>query len=272
MIVTMINDCAYVGFELYQALKELGISVRYLPRTRSIISKTLGALANSIKADGIIHVHYALQDAFFVSLLKDLHVLHVHGSDVRWALKGRWGRFIKHNLMAAKAVILATPDLEEYVSPFRKDALYLPTPIDTARFRPQNLDRTGPSKALYFKLWYEVFPNELVSALEAEGINLEIIENRPYDYSEMPKILSQYDIFIDRFSIPSFSKTCLEAMSEGLATIDYRHQDALSKRVRQLANLESRRQEGEMNRRYVEENHDRMLVAKKLLEIYSRVS
>ena len=84
----------------------------------------------------------------------------------------------------------------------------------------------------------------------------------------MPDLFRQYDIYIDRFTIPSFSKTCLEAQSMGLATIDYRHS---ADHVEDLLDFEFRQQCGLNDAAYVRINHDRNKVALELLDIYRKL-
>lgn len=47
----------------------------------------------------------------------------------------------RHNLSKARVVLYATPDLKPYLEPYRDDAIYLPTPIDTSMFRPLGMKR-----------------------------------------------------------------------------------------------------------------------------------
>ncbi|HXZ97838.1 MAG TPA: hypothetical protein VED24_00565, partial [Candidatus Acidoferrum sp.] len=89
--VTILNDCAYVGYEIAEELRIRGYEVLYLPRKRDLYSKTLGVLVNVLRSKGILHVNYALQDAYLAGKLKGSFLLHAHGSDLRWSIAGRWG-------------------------------------------------------------------------------------------------------------------------------------------------------------------------------------
>ena len=92
--VTILNDAAWVGYELANGLREVNMDVKYLPRNYagpnvntnalySVYGKIINPFVNAIKAKGIIHVNYALQDAFFVRLIKkEINVLHCHGTDL----------------------------------------------------------------------------------------------------------------------------------------------------------------------------------------------
>ena len=75
--VSIVNDAAWVGYELSLVLKAYGIKVCYLPRKRSITGKTVGVFLNALRSTGIKHVNYALQDAFAFRVFgKTIHLLH----------------------------------------------------------------------------------------------------------------------------------------------------------------------------------------------------
>jgi hypothetical protein len=248
-------------------LMQYEFDIQFLRRTRGLWSKTFGILWKIAKSSGAIyHVNYALQDAYLVSKLKRLDVLHCHGSDIRWTLHSKkWGWVVRHNLESAKVVLYSTPDLNEKVKELRPDAIYLPTPVRTHLFSPK-LEYNNPLKAVYFKLWYESLPLGLDLYLKSNNITLDILEkNVPHE--EMPETLKKYDVLVDRFSIPSFSKTCLEAMSCGLTTIDYRHHADKFLRIDELS-LEKVKEEGRKNREFVEANHAAETVAKQLAGIW----
>ena len=264
----MINDCAHVGEDLSSYINNRGLAkVDLIKRGRNIVDKTLGVLFKvaMLPDYDIYHVHYALQDAYIVSKLKRLDVLHCHGSDIRWTIDGKWGFIVKHNLRKAKVVLYATPDMEQKIMKYREDAVYLPTPVRTDTFTLKQ-QYNNPLRAVYFKLSYEKPPTNLFSMLKEKGISVDVLE-RKFPYEEMPDLLKRYDIFIDRFTIPSFSKTCLEAMSCGLATIDYRHKEDLAGRVKELT-ASFVREEGLKNREYVIRNHDVEKVAEQLVGIW----
>jgi len=100
------------------------------------------------------------------------------------------------------------------------------------------------------------------------------VSERRIPYEEMPYFLKLYDIFIDRHKIPSFSKTCLEAMSCGLATIDFRHMSEkeeglvdnndLKTVCKELLDKETVRRIGHQNRIYVEKFHNVEMVSEML--------
>jgi len=268
--VTILNDCAYVGYELSQELKSRGYRVLYLPRGRGLYSKTVGVLMNVLRSRGILHVNYALQDAYLVGRLKGSFLLHAHGSDLRWSIAGRWGWMVRSSLKAASKVIVATPDLLETAREYRADAEYLPNPVDTERFALRPHEKASPKTALYFPKWYEILPEELVKELRKAGFVLSTPTGL-VKYEDMPQCLTAHDVFIDRFTIPALSKTCLEAMSCGIPTIDYRHRAGFAERVNSLAADEVYDTESRLARDYVLENHDRRKVVNRLVRIYAEM-
>jgi len=260
--IVVVNDCAHVMEDLIPYLTN-DFNIEFIQRTKGLWSKTFGILWQILKSTGdIYHVSYALQDAYLVDKFKHLDILHVHGSDVRRTIHNKkWGWVVRSNLKHAKIVLYATPDLEEAVKKYRSDAIYLPTPVKTDVFTPKTNYSRKP-KAVYFKLPYENLPTDVSS-----NIPITVLErNIPYNF--MPDTLKTYDIFIDRFTIPSFSKTCLEAMSCGLATIDYRHVDSFTERIEELKDVSVVKRIGEENRRFVRETHDVRKVVRKLKSVY----
>ena len=256
----VVNDCAHVMEDLIPYLTN-DFNIKFIQRTRGLWSKTFGILCQTLKSTGdIYHVSFALQDAFLVDKLKHLDILHVHGSDVRWTIHNKkWGWIVRSNLKHAKTILYATPDLEETIKKYRSDAIYLPTPVKTNTFTPKTNYSRKP-KVVHFKLPYE---NPSMSS----SIPITVLE-RNVPYSFMPDTLKTFDIFIDQLTIPSFSKTCLEAMSCGLATIDYRHVDSFAERVEELKDVSVIKRIGEENRRFVRETHDVRKVVGKLKSVY----
>ena len=268
MKVVVVNDCAHVLEDLIPHLSKR-FDIKFIRRSRGWFSKTLGVFWKILRAKGsLFHVNYALQDAYLVDKLKHhLDILHVHGSDVRWTIHSKkYGWIVKSNLKHARKVLYATPDLEQTVKRLRPDAIYLPTPVKTDVFKMKSYYNEHP-KAVYFKLHYEKLPEKLIELLNEHNISLTVKErNVPYDL--MPSVLSRFDIYIDRFTIPSFSKTCLEAMSCGLATIDYRHKTQLSERVALLSDISNIKKIGEQNRKFVMDKHEVRKVAEMLAKVW----
>jgi hypothetical protein len=268
MKLVIVNDCAHVMQDLIPLLSDT-YEISFLKRTRGLWSKTFGIALKILRQDGdIFHVNYALQDAYLVDKLKHhLDILHVHGSDIRWSyLSKKYHWMIKSNLMHAKIVLYSTPDLERRTKELRPDAIYLPNPVKTEIFIAKQ-KYNNPPRALYFKLSYEEFPDNLANILSQRKIQLDVLD-RKIPYENMPQTLSAYDIFIDRMTIRSFSKTCLEAMSCGLATIDYRHQQYFESRSDDLSDVTAVKNEGRKNRENVVQLHSAPKIADILKKIY----
>jgi glycosyltransferase involved in cell wall biosynthesis len=266
--IVVVNDCAHVFEDLIPLLTDQ-FDVEFIQRTRGFWSKTFGIFWKILTAEGnLFHVNYALQDAYITDKFRHhLDILHVHGSDVRSTINTRaYGWIVKSNLRNAKKVVYSTPDLENNLKTIRDDAIYLPNPVRIDKFQMKT-DYNEAPKALYFKLNYEELPSYLANLLASNGIHLTVMQKN-IPYSKMADTLRSFDIFIDRFSISSFSKTCLEAMSCGLATIDYRHRDDFYDKVVSLKDPSNVRKEGEVNRKYILENHDAKKVADKLATIW----
>jgi len=164
--------------------------------------------------------------------------------------------------------VYATPDLKQLLEEFRSDAVYLPTPVKTDVFTPKTNYSDKP-KAVYFKVHYEKLSKKLRELLLEHNISLTVKE-RNVPYASMPSVLSNFDIYVDQSTIPSLSKTCLEAMSCGLATIDYRHIQ-LSERVAFLSDVLNIKKIGDENRKFVIENHEVKKVAGKLTDVWNEV-
>ncbi|MGI0081337.1 MAG: hypothetical protein ACRECH_17155, partial [Nitrososphaerales archaeon] len=141
-----------------------------------------------------------------------------------------------------------------------------PNPIKTDVFKPKTNYNDHP-RAVHFNLSYEELPKGLEEILNNHGVALTVLE-RNVPYAAMPQKLVSYDIFIDQTSIKAFSKTCLEAMSSALATIDHRHRDDFESRVKELADASNVRRIGLEGRNYVVQTHEAAKVAKTLENIY----
>ena len=151
----------------------------------------------------ILHVHSLDNLLIFRPLLRKMRVVvHFHGSELRQ------GRVKIFKRIKSSLVLVSTPDLLDYI----KDAEWLPNPVDLQLFKP--LGKPRRHKAIYFKLSYED-PNE---AIKRSPIPVDIVE-RCIAYPELPSILNDYEYFLDRYAIPYYSKTALEALACGCKVI-----------------------------------------------------
>jgi hypothetical protein len=241
------------------------IEVSFIKRTRGFWDKTVGIAWKILRAEGdLIHVNYGLQDAFFARKLKRLDVLYLHGSDIREALFSKlYAALVRGNLKGAKVVLCSTEDLLPIVRKYRDDTTLLPRPVRTDLFIPK-IAYHNPPRAIYFPKRYDHLPSQLLKLLHEKNISLTF-QRQPIPYKQMPQFLSQFEIFVDQLTIPSVSKTCLEAESCGLATIDFSHKNRLRSYVAELGDIENIKKIGNANREFVVKNHNAELVAERLL-------
>jgi len=141
----MINDCASVGRTLIKYFPS-EIDAVHISRSRRFWSKTFGIAWKILKASAdIFHVHYLLQDCYLALKFRNCPVIgHAHGSDLRTSLNHRiWGKIVKHNLKRCDKILVSTPDILSIARKFRKDAEYIPNPVDTSIFYPKKVDSYG---------------------------------------------------------------------------------------------------------------------------------
>ena len=260
--VVVVNDCAHTTANLVPFLQD-EFEIEMILRTRGLWNKTFGLLSRirKSKAD-VYHVNYALQDAWLVQKFKSLDVLWCHGSDVRTTQYSTlYGWIVRSNVKNAKCVLYANPDSPQHLKA-RPDAEYLPIPVNADTF-PLKTTYNNPPKALYMPKKTDAYNPEFTQICEKAGIPLSILE-RKFSYEEMPKILADYDILVDTFAIAGNSTLGIEAMSTGLATVDFRDWNNLQKRMEQLRDVEQVKREGLQNREFVLKTHDAKVVAKKL--------
>lgn len=164
----------------------------------------------------IVHVHGLLYrfcvDIFALKMLKRRVIMHFHGSELRQG----------HNLLsvrlaqrASDRILVSTPDLLSFAAL----ADWLPNPIDPIFRVLRTQVRKG--RALYFRKEYEADKEKLVKD-KCDEMGLELtIPNGFIPYCEMPYFLNQFEVFFDRFVIPSLSKTALEALACGCKVISW---------------------------------------------------
>ena len=169
----------------------------------------------------IIHIHDLFQ---MIPRIKKKYnnkkiVLHYHGSKLRNTPHEKRKNCEKQ----ANLILVSTPDLTDFVN-----GEYLPNPVDTNLFSQRKVLHDG--KALCFMTQSET-SETVEKLLKSQGITLEyeIIsrKERPRQYKEMPKFLSNYEYYIDlKFdelgnNRKFFSMTGLQALSLGLKVLDY---------------------------------------------------
>jgi len=147
----------------------------------------------------------------------------------------------------------------------------LPRPVRTDLFRPKCVLHS-PIKAVYFPKSYDCLPDGLVGLLKSKGISFTVVDGQMrIRYADMPSFLASFDIFVDQTTIPELSKTCLEALSCGLASVTFQDKEHLEKRVGELADGLVLSREALRNREFVLKYHSAEKVAQRLIRIWKDV-
>lgn len=262
MHVLMVHDCAFVGYELSEAINSTynDIHVEMLPyplHTKLTVFK-IAQKIRKINPD-IVHAHYCRYPAYAALLSRKPYIIHCHGTDIRHGINFWQGMCLRKS----KITLVSTPDLLEFLS----NAVWLPNPIDMEHFKP--LREHDANKVLYYSKWYENMESELGAICKKLGYELTVKKERDIPYREMPFFLNQFDIFIDQYAIKSYSKTALEAMACGLAIVGYEHD--LEGTLESLKDVEERRKYVSRQKRSILQKHDRRKVASRLVKIYFQV-
>jgi hypothetical protein len=257
----MVHDCAFVGYELSEAINNTynDIHVEMLPyplHTKLTVFK----IAQKIRKINpeIVHAHYCRYPAYAALLSRKPYIIHCHGTDIRHGINF-WQDLC---LKKARQILVSTPDLLKILP----NATWLPNPINMEHFRP--LQEHYGNKALYFRKWYENVEDELDTICKKLGYVLRIKKKRDIPYGEMPNFLNEFDIYVDQF-VGDPSKTALEAMACGLAVIGYPHD--LKETLERLRDTEERRVYINKQRKSILGTHDRRYVASCLAKNYRRV-
>jgi hypothetical protein len=164
----------------------------------------------------IIHIH---DNQWLLWLLIPFKkkILEFHGTDLRRTpTKGKQARYNRLflRIFGNKAICLvSTIDLLRELP----SATWLPNPVDSMFLTKSKIENCR--SAVYFPKWYESTDKIRKEALN-RGWDLTIVD-RLVPYNEMPTFLSQFEYLIDRFNIPSLSKTALEALAVGSKVLGY---------------------------------------------------
>jgi len=307
--IAMINDCAYVGETLIKYFpKDANIS--HIKRTRGLWSKTFGIAYRIAKtyAD-IYHVHYLLQDCYVaLKLGKKPLIGHAHGSDLRSTLKHPlWGRIVRYNLKKCDKVLVSTPDILGIAKKFRKDAEYLPNPVDAEIFYPKPLMKHEKKKVLIASdsNWsikgtdiairaLSKIKNEVDVSIIAYGVDLEktlsLANSLDLHINVLPKVshekMNEYywnaDVVIDRFKLGSLGMVSLEAIACGRPVVTYVSSEFPEYEEFPLKDVKTDEEVADAilgadvklwqkEYAYLEKNHKPEIVVKTLLEHYRRV-
>jgi len=260
MKIVMVNDCAYVGYELRRELIKRGFEVEHVFFTTSRLPKVatlkMAVKLRRIKCD-LIHAHFCRSAAYAAYLSGNPYIVHCHGTDIRGGVSWLKRRCLKKG----KKVLVSTPDLLEILP----SATWLPNPVDMERFKP--LKEHDGKKVLYFPHWYEDLTEELKGICEKLGCDLTVPRFYSVPYEKLHLFLNEFDIFVDRFSIKSYSKTALEAMSCGIPVIGYKHD--LQEMLKKLTYKVERKNLVAWQDKNILPQHQTEAVVSSLLDIYN---
>jgi len=319
--IAQVNDIANVPATLMKGLRELGHQVELIPLELVGGKRSTGVKAlllpwrlrevaslNAKIREGrfnVVHIHYAyLGWAGILGRYK--YFLHCHGTDVRSGLHDFVRRPITtRSLQQASRVFYSTPDLREHVTSVRPDAIWLPNPIDTERFRPVE-PRDGRPRVLFISALSRIkgvdLAFQVIAMLQKRSPDLEIsvmgfgdqlqsyarwpgISILPrVSYADMPALIQNYDIVVGQLRLGILSMSEMEAMACGKPIVgQYRYPevygevppvfagetaDELAGQVMSLADDATRRAAvGQESRAWVVKNHDYRTIAR-LLERY----
>lgn len=162
-----VGDAAQTGARLVERGRAHGLKWDVLPlastRTtwhgpvatvrRAVLgSAWLLRLGVAARTHEIVHVHSA-STVQHSRIAAPRFVLHCHGSDVRTTQYDPLrGPAIRRSLSEAEAVLYSTPDLARHVVPHRRDAVYLPVPVNVDGL-PHWQPMEGRPRILFASRW-----------------------------------------------------------------------------------------------------------------------
>ncbi len=325
MHILHVNDVANVGATLVDGLVHLGhdAKLRRLHLVAKRRSTSVKLLVSPLRLQewlavnrqvrlgdyDVVHIHFAYLGWLGI-LGRYPYFLHCHGSDVRRDLHDRLRRWpILISLRRAHLVFFVTPDLAPIVRPIRPDAVFLPNPVNTDRFRPCYGTAKHPPRILIgsnlslikrVDIAFEAIQILLARHPEVQVTAIDQGPERqryygisgvtfvpPVPYEEMPALIQAHDVVIGQFGLGILSMVEMESMACGKPVVCYfnygdwypESPPVLStNQPAQAADylsalIESsvlRRQSGERGRAWVEEQHGYLTVAKQLEQIYLR--
>jgi glycosyltransferase involved in cell wall biosynthesis len=252
-----INNIASVAETLVKELKKKGLNV-YLEKPSldlakyplfvkvfSLINRQISALKILKKVKNqkaILHIHYSTYALFFLATTHSI-IVHAHGSDVRISKKNILRRLLNWIIFKrANKILYSTPDLEEFIKPFKEKTIFLPNPTDF--FSDQDtgdLKEKSKKILLFSSLTHVKGAKKSLEALkifkkEHPECEITIIKNGELfeeplnetfnvldiqDRKNLPNIIDRHGIILGQFHIGAIGMSELEAMSRSKPVIAY---------------------------------------------------
>ena len=323
MRILHVNDIANVGATLVDGLVRLGHDaelrrLRLVAKRRSTRAKLLAsplrlqewlAVNRQARSGGydIVHIHFAYLG--WIGILgRYPYFLHCHGSDVRRDLHDRLRRWpITTSLRRARAVLFVTPDLAPIVRPIRPDAIFLPDPVNTDRFTPDQTSEERPPRILIGSGFHAIkrvdiafeaihsllarYPKVQVTAID-QGPERQryygtpgVTFVPPVPYQEMPALIRAHDLVVGQFGLGILSMVELESMACGKPVVcNFEYGDwypepppvLSTSQPAQAADYLSalienpvlRHERGQSSRAWLEKHHGYLTLAERLVQIY----
>ncbi|MEX0801430.1 MAG: glycosyltransferase family 4 protein [Dehalococcoidia bacterium] len=313
MKIMQIREIANVAATLSEGLRRLGHEVTLRPMTAR---KSEGAvdisglprrLAEAYRIDrevrrgrfDVVHMHWA-HTGWLGILGRYPYFLHCHGFDLArnldWPLLG-WVTRVA--LRRAQRVFYSTPDLARYAESVRKDAAFIPNPIDLQRFTPAAAREGRGERILMMSRFEAKKGTETATAMvrrlrqrhpevHVDAFDWGVLKPRSLNgdfnliprvpYGQMPSLFAGYDVIIGQFKLGIVSMSELEAMASGRPVVsffDYPQvydeppplfstrdpEEGAETLARLLDDPDLRRQSGEAGRAWVEKHHECQHVA-----------
>jgi hypothetical protein len=186
----------------------------------------LNAALKKAEEYDVVHVHSLFK---IVPELKRKYgrkklVLHYHGSEARKQTKEQ---IQKQAEEMCDVVIGSTRDLEQFTN---SKMIYVPNPIDTEHFSHSGSHHSRDGKAFTFKTTGSDIAWVMRHLAEnGIGVSVDVLDRQasPIPYSDMPGVISRYDVYVDMKYIQNtllqaLSKTALECLACGLRVLDHK--------------------------------------------------
>lgn len=213
--ILFIHDVAYCAEDLAPSLKKLYHVKSEILHLQNKSFDQLLATARYSRAD-IVHANYISDPALVALLSGKPFVLHAHGDDVRFGVRGNF----EQPLDSALKIFYSTADLKENLP---QRAEFLPRPINTEKFKPRKAYKLTEERALYFAQTNSDprlrereadYISQCEKLAQEMGKKLVVAPSMQVTaHYMMPDLLSHFSLVFDKeFPESELSKTALEAL------------------------------------------------------------